>query len=101
MLQNCNKIVFEPVQGIKLNSSKILNSTPTEYMAACPELMGPFRSLYFLLTFYHAVVNERKKYQSLGWSHPYEFTHFDNQLACHTMLSAMNRVKDEPWRAGD
>ena len=84
-----------------MNSTKILNSTPIEYMNACPELAGPFRSLYFLLTFYHAIVNERKKYLSLGWSHPYEFTHFDNQLACHTMLSVMSRIKDEPEKARD
>ena len=88
-LQECNKIVLEPVRGIKLNAIKTLNTTSPDYMRACDELLVPFRQLYFAITFYHAIMNERDHFLSLGWSKPYEFTQADHKISAYQMLSLM------------
>ena len=38
--------------------------------------------LYFLLAWFHAIVQERLRYCPLGWSKSYEFNESDLKVAC-------------------
>jgi len=86
-LQSANLIVLEPAKSIRLNIIKSLNSTTVEYMTACGELQVPFRQLFFVLTFYHAVMSDRNKFGSLGWSRPYQFMQADHRIGALQLLS--------------
>jgi len=101
-LQECNKIILEPVRGIKLNAAKTLNSTTPDYMRACEDLLVPFRQAFFAITFYHAIMNERDHFLSLGWSRPYEFTQADHKISTYQMLSLIKdchgNVEEVPLR---
>lgn len=41
--------------------------------------------LYFLLAWFHAIVQERLTYAPLGWSKKYEFNESDLKCACDTL----------------
>jgi len=41
--------------------------------------------LYFLLAWFHAIVQERLVYAPLGWSKRYEFSESDLRCACDTI----------------
>lgn len=41
--------------------------------------------LYFLLAWFHAVIQERLRYAPLGWSKKYEFGESDLRSACDTI----------------
>jgi len=64
--------------------------------------------LYFLLAWFHAVIQERLRYVPLGWSKHYEFTEADLKCALDTIdiwidLIAMGRtnlpIDKIPWEA--
>jgi dynein heavy chain len=98
LLQSCNRVVLEPGQGLKVNTGKILNSTPKEYLGACPEFMGPFRLLYFVTAFYHSILTERNSYGSLGWNKFYEFNTPDAMMASYSLLGIMKHLKGNQAR---
>lgn len=57
--------------------------------------------LYFLLAWFHAIVQERLRYVPLGWAKKYEFNESDLRVACDTLdtwidQTAMNRANLPP-----
>lgn len=50
-----------------------------------PQAPGERARLYFLLAWFHAVVQERLRYAPLGWSKKYEFNESDLRVACDTL----------------
>lgn len=57
--------------------------------------------LYFLLAWFHAIVQERLRYAPLGWAKHYEFNESDLRVACDTLdtwieATAMGRTNLPP-----
>lgn len=57
--------------------------------------------LYFLLAWFHAVIQERLRYAPLGWSKKYEFGESDLRSACDTVDTWLDdtakvRVRSSP-----
>ena len=54
--------------------------------------------MYFLLAWFHAIVQERLRYSPLGWSKRYEFSESDLRVACDTLdtwLESVSQVRYE------
>lgn len=66
--------VFEPPPGIKANLLRTLSVIPGNRMNKAPVERS---RLYFLLSWLHAITQERLRYVPLGWSKTYEFNESD------------------------
>uniref|UniRef100_A0A669C7U5 Dynein axonemal heavy chain 10 n=1 Tax=Oreochromis niloticus TaxID=8128 RepID=A0A669C7U5_ORENI len=75
ILQKSLKVVTEPPNGLKLNMRATYSKISHEALITCPH--PAFSSLVFVLAFFHAVVQERRKYGKIGWNVPYDFSESD------------------------
>lgn len=48
--------------------------------------------MYFLLAWFHAIVQERMRYTPLGWAKKYEFTESDLKVACDMLDTWIDSV---------
>ncbi|XP_048259760.1 cytoplasmic dynein 1 heavy chain 1-like isoform X2 [Haliotis rufescens] len=71
--------VFEPPPGVAANLTRTFSTVPTSRMCREPNERA---RLYFLLAWFHAIVQERMRYTPLGWAKKYEFTESDLKVAC-------------------
>uniref|UniRef100_A0A8C9TU55 Dynein axonemal heavy chain 10 n=1 Tax=Scleropages formosus TaxID=113540 RepID=A0A8C9TU55_SCLFO len=100
ILQKSLKVVTEPPNGLKLNLRATYFKISHEVLMSCPH--PAFRTLVFVLAFFHAVVQERRKYGKIGWNVPYDFNESDFQVCMeilNTYLTKAHNQKDTkiPW----
>ncbi|XP_046627104.1 dynein heavy chain, cytoplasmic isoform X5 [Neodiprion virginianus] len=97
--------VFEPPPGIRANLLRTFSTVPASRMMKAPNERA---RLYFLLAWFHAIVQERLRYCPLGWAKYYEFNESDLRVACDTLdtwieATAMGRTnlppEKVPWDA--
>ncbi|EGO28454.1 hypothetical protein SERLADRAFT_445906 [Serpula lacrymans var. lacrymans S7.9] len=89
ILRQSRIIMNEPPPGIKANLLDSLRSISSNRLA-----QGPAEKvrLYFLLAWFHAVVQERLRYVPLGWSKPYDFNDSDMASAFGTIDTWLNAI---------
>jgi dynein heavy chain 1 len=97
--------VFEPPAGVKASLKRSLARMPEARMMKGP----PERArLYLLLSWFHAVVLERRRFSPVGWTKRYEFGMSDMKCALDaidewvdTAAQGKSHVKPEniPWKA--
>ncbi|KAI7942887.1 hypothetical protein MJO29_012731 [Puccinia striiformis f. sp. tritici] len=86
ILRQSMVIMNEPPPGIRANLVDCLKSISPSRLAAGPNEKV---RLYFLLAWFHAVVQERLRYCPLGWSKIYEFNDSDLEAAMSMIDSWM------------
>jgi dynein heavy chain len=88
ILQNGVKMTIEPPNGIKANLMRTYATFTEDFLSGC-EKPREWKKLLFSLCFFHAVIQERRKFGPLGWNIPYEFSkstnnkdtrHYSNQI---------------------
>lgn len=77
VLQNSVKVTTEPPRGVKANLKRNYLQINQEYLDACPQKPEIWRKLLFNLSFFHANIQERRKFGPLGWNIKYEFNDSD------------------------
>ena len=93
ILQNGVKTTMEPPNGIKANLLRNYAAFNDEYLSQCSK-PAQWKKLLFSLCFFHAVIQERRKFGALGWNIPYEFTDGD-LLICNRQLKMFLEEYDE------
>lgn len=105
LLRAGRTFVYEPPPGIKANLLRTFNAIPAGQMMRAPSERS---KLYFLLAWFHAIVQERLRYKPLGWSKLYEFNESDLKVAVSTLdtwldtvAQGRNNIAPEkiPWKA--
>ncbi|PRP88057.1 dynein heavy chain 6, axonemal-like [Planoprotostelium fungivorum] len=98
ILQNGVKITSEPPKGLKANLARsFADFTEAWYEESMSKL--PWKKLLFGLCFFHAMIQERKKYGALGWNVKYEFNQSDLEVASETLRMYLQDGNPTPWEA--
>ena len=89
ILRQSRLFMNEPPPGVKANMLDSLRSIPSSRLSN-----GPAEKvrLYFLLAWFHAVVQERLRYVPLGWTQTYDFNDSDLASAFGTIDNWLNHV---------
>jgi len=96
------QVVTEPPNGLKLNMrNTYFKINPTSLME-CPH--SAFPSLVFALSFFHAVVQERRKYGKIGWNVSYDFNDSDFQVCMDILRTYLTKAHNNgdtkiPWNS--
>jgi dynein heavy chain len=104
---------MEPPQGVRENLRRTIGELPPETLdgpaGASPARLAPWRRLVFSCAFFHALVQERRRFGPLGWNIRYDFSAEDLDCALQTLRlfvppaagdSELSPPSDAvPWRA--
>jgi dynein heavy chain len=100
LLQRAHKVVTEPPSGLQLNMRQSFSTITEEQFEECPHFA--FQPLVYVLGFFHAVVQERRKYGKLGWNVAYDFNMSDFTVSMKLMSTYLTKAFDNkdtliPW----
>jgi dynein heavy chain 1 len=84
ILRQGRVLMNEPPPGIRANILDSLRSLTPARLSTGP---AEKTRIYFLLAWFHAVVQERLRYVPLGWSKAFEFNDSDQEAALNTIDS--------------
>ena len=84
VLQNGVKLTTEPPRGLKANLKRSFAEISDSWLDDCKK-EDTYRKMVFGVSFFHAIVQERRKFGPLGWNVVYEFNDSDLQTS-YTML---------------
>ena len=76
-----------------------IDSTPAELEQVREKQQLAWRNLLFGLCFFHAVIQERRKFGPLGWNIVYEFSDSDLSASITMLKNFLLENEEIPWDA--
>uniref|UniRef100_A0A663MAG9 Dynein axonemal heavy chain 12 n=1 Tax=Athene cunicularia TaxID=194338 RepID=A0A663MAG9_ATHCN len=97
ILQNGVKMTNEPPTGLRLNLLHTLNSFNNTFLVCFHQKV--WEKLLFGVCFFHALVQERRKFGPLGWNIPYGFNESDLRISIRQLQLFINEYSHVPFEA--
>jgi dynein heavy chain len=97
ILQNGVKMTNEPPTGLRANLLRSYSQIQDKLFeeANKPET---FKMLLFSFCFFHAIVQDRRKFGPIGWNIAYGFTPEDLQVCKSQLMTFTNQYEDVPYK---
>ncbi|KAK2951356.1 putative Dynein-1-alpha heavy chain, flagellar inner arm I1 complex [Blattamonas nauphoetae] len=92
ILQRSLKVVTEPPNSLKMNMLTTYGRLSHDELTRSSH--PAFRPLVYVLTFFHAVIQERQKYGKLGWNTPYDFNESDFRVSVDLTATYLNKASE-------
>ena len=92
ILQKSLKIVTEPPDGLKLNMRSIISKLSEEQLNDCPHFA--FKNLVYVISFFHAIILDRRKYGKIGWNVNYDFNEADFRISFRLLGMYLKKAFD-------
>lgn len=100
ILQNADKITLEPPRGLKPNISRSFKELNEDVLSSCPNRKKEWLECLYSLAFFHALIQERRKYGPLGFNVRYEFNDSDLEMSMSTLKNFLNDGREDiNWEA--
>ncbi|XP_056619544.1 dynein axonemal heavy chain 6 [Triplophysa dalaica] len=97
VLQNSVKVTNEPPKGLRANVRRAFTEIGSSFFEE--HILGrKWRKIIFGVCFFHAIIQERKKFGPLGWNIRYEFNDSDRECALLN-LNLYCQMGHVPWDA--
>mmetsp|Transcript_44447 Transcript_44447/g.96710 ORF Transcript_44447/g.96710 Transcript_44447/m.96710 type:complete len:786 (+) Transcript_44447:22-2379(+) len=96
ILQSGIKLTTEPPKGLRANLQRTYLSLDSRALEGCAQPV-PFRKLLFAFAFFHAVVQERRRFGPIGWNIPYDFTNEDFNVCKLQLRIFLDQYSEVPY----
>jgi len=97
VLQDGVKMTVEPPKGLKANLVRSFNSFSDEMLEDCAK-PKEYRALLYALCFYHAIVQDRRKFGPLGWNILYDFAQSDISICTLQLKIFLDDYEHIPYK---
>jgi dynein heavy chain len=99
ILQRGLKMTTEPPKGLRANLVRLYNTCVSEESFAQCANKSKYGRLLFSLSFFHALLLERRKFGTLGMNIPYDFNDTDFSVSDDLLKSYLDGYEETPWEA--
>uniref|UniRef100_A0A8B9TAI3 Dynein heavy chain 9, axonemal n=1 Tax=Anas platyrhynchos TaxID=8839 RepID=A0A8B9TAI3_ANAPL len=96
ILENSIKITNEAPTGMHANLHKALDNFTQDTLEMCTR-ENEFKSILFVLCYFHAVVAERRKFGPQGWNRSYPFNTGDLTISVNVLYNYLEASSKVPY----